>query len=251
MPEAAEERDDFANGSKAGSILPMRGENIRLKRNDRLLLDVGEIVLGTPGVTTILGHNGAGKSLLLKVLTGLLKADQGTVTWGGRPPQRVDYRRLGYMKQNAVLLRRSARANLEYAFALDGMDRAQARHEAERTLAEFSLEAIADTSARLLSGGEKQRLALARMLVGKPEIILLDEPTASLDPVSTGAIENVIEALKREGKPIVLVSHDLRQARKLSDEIVFLDRGRILAKQSTDSFFSEPPCAEASAFLGV
>jgi tungstate transport system ATP-binding protein len=232
------------------SIVPIKGQGIRLVREGRTLLDIESIELGKPGVTAILGHNGAGKSLLLKVLTGLVKPDLGTVTWGGQRPTRDAYRRLGYMKQNAVLLRRSARANLEFALGLDGMDRAQARQRADGILKKFSLEAVADTSARLLSGGEKQRLALARMLAGKPEIILLDEPTASLDPVSTRAIEATIEGLKTEGRPMVLVTHDLRQARCLADDIVFLEDARILAHQTATAFFSSPPCREAARFIG-
>ncbi len=95
------------NGSsQRGSILPIRGENLRIERQGRLLLDVPEIEIGQPGITTLLGHNGAGKSLLLKTLTGLISPDSGSVTWGGKMPSRQDYRRLGYMKQNAVLLRR-------------------------------------------------------------------------------------------------------------------------------------------------
>lgn len=231
-------------------ILPIRGEGLRLARDGRTLLDVDEIEIGKPGVTTLLGHNGAGKSLLLKVLTGLVKPDAGHVTWGGRQPSRKRYRKLGYMKQNAVLLRRSARANLEYVFLLDGLHSAQAREMADEALREFGLEAIADTSARLLSGGEKQRLALARMLAVKPEVVILDEPTASLDPVSTKAIEDVILHLKEERFPVFLVTHDLRQARCLSDDIIFLDQARILAQQNAKAFFQKPGCPEAVRFLG-
>jgi len=242
MPEGLEQQR---------SILPLKGEGIRLAREDRTLLDIDEIELGQAGVTAIIGHNGAGKSLLLKVLTGLVKPDAGIVTWGGVRPERSAYRRLGYMKQNAVLLRRSAKANLEFALGLGGLARDAARRRADAILREFELETVAGTSARLLSGGEKQRLALARMLAGEPEIILLDEPTASLDPVSTRSIEMEIEKLKADGKPIVLVTHDLRQARCLADDIIFLEHARILAHQSANAFFSEPACKEAADFIGA
>lgn len=238
-------------GKSASDILPIRGENLRVVRDGRILLNIDEIQLGRPGITTILGHNGAGKSLLLKVLTGLVQPDTGIFHWAGRPLQRVDYRRLGYMKQNAVLLRRSAKANLEFVLKLSGHDGAGAGQKADMILEQFDLQRIRDTSARLLSGGEKQRLALARMLAGEPEILLLDEPTASLDPISTKAIESVIVELKKTGKPIVLVTHDLNQARRLSDDIIFLDQARMLAHQSASSFFSAPPCVEASDFLGL
>lgn len=239
------------NGKQASEILPIRGEGIRMVRDGRLLLDVDEIEICKPGITTLLGHNGAGKSLLLKVLTGLVKPDAGKVTWGGMPPARERYARLGYMKQNAVLLRRSARANLEYVFRHGGKTAKKARDLADATLADFGLTAIADTSARLLSGGEKQRLALARMLAAQPDIVLLDEPTASLDPVSTKAIENVILRLKEDGHSIFLVTHDLRQARSLSDDIVFLNQARIFARQTANDFFNAPKGSEVTEFLGI
>jgi tungstate transport system ATP-binding protein len=234
----------------AEHIAPIIGENIRMVRNGRTLLDIDRVELGRPGVTAILGHNGAGKSLLLKVLAGLVIPDAGTVTWNGREPKTRDYSRLGFMKQNAVLLRRSSLANLEYVLRLAGAPKQDAREKAHDALGRAGLAEIANTSARLLSGGERQRLSLARTLVTAPEVLVLDEPTASLDPASTRAIENEIMARKEKGLPIILVTHSLRQARYLADDIVFLDQARILAQQSAKTFFMEPGSKEAALFLG-
>lgn len=234
---------------KVEGITPIIGANIKIERLGRTLLDISHIELGSPGVTSIIGHNGAGKSLLLKVLTGLVAPDRGVVTWNGRKPTKDDYHLLGYMKQNAVLLRRSAKANLEYPLLIRGMSKAEASLKADEALKEMGLEKISDSSARVLSGGERQRLSLARMLIGDPKIIILDEPTASLDPVSRASIETVVLALKKQHKPVILVTHDLGQAKRLSERIVFIDNGNILELSSSKDFFAKPANRIAQDFL--
>ncbi len=231
------------------TILPVQGKGLKIIRNARVLVDIEDIELGRQGVTSVIGHNGAGKTLLLKLLTGLIRPDQGVVTWNGKAPWREGYAKLGYMKQNAVMLRRSAKANLEFVVRQAGLDHITGISRAKIALEKAGLSHIANTSARLLSGGEKQRLSLARVLIGEPEIVILDEPTAGLDPVSLRAIENTIADLRKKAIPVVLVTHDIAQARRLSDFVMFVDQGKILAHLPADEFFSIPPCIEADRFL--
>lgn len=232
-----------------GSILPIEGKGLSFARKGRLLLDIDQVVFGEPGVTAILGHNGAGKSLLIKILAGLQSPDQGSVSWAGRPPDRAGYRRLGYMKQTPVLLRRTARANLEFPLRLVGVAKVEARERADRALAEASLTAIADASARVLSGGERQRLSLARTLMQDPELLFLDEPVTGLDPASAVAIDRTIQKLKAGRKSIVLVTHNLAQARRLADRIMLIHQGRLEVAAPAAHFFKAPASPVARRFL--
>lgn len=234
---------------KPNSILPLEGRGLNVIRDGRVLLDVDHVELGKQGVTCILGHNGAGKSLLLKVLSGLVKPDEGLVHWNGISISRLDYKKLGYMKQNAVLLRRSAKANLEFPLLSFGWSKQDASARADAALEQAGLTHIAHSSARVLSGGERQRLSLARMLIVSPQIAILDEPTASLDPESTAAIEKTIRSLSAAGTPVILVTHNLNQARRLADNIIFLNQAKILAQQPSNGFFNEPECEEAKKFI--
>ena len=151
--------------------------------------------------------------------------------------------------QRPVLLRRSVAANLAYPLKLRGLDRAACRHTVALTLERFGLAPFADRPARLLSGGEQQRLALARAWAMRPEVLFLDEPSAALDPSATRAIEAMILGFAADGITIVMSTHDLGQARRLAEEVAFLHRGRLLEQGPAERFFEGPRTAEARAFL--
>lgn len=230
-------------------ILPIEGESLRIGRDGRLLLDVPQVALDGDGIVALLGPNGAGKSLLLRTLAGLLAPDSGVVKWNGRPPALSGYGALGYMLQTPVLLRRSARANLEFALRALGRNGEAARIGANRALFAAGLETVANTSARLLSGGEKQRLSLARALVGEPGVVFLDEPTEGLDPAASAAIEKRIAELGRSGALTVLVTHDLSLPRRVADRVMFMDGGRICETAAAKKFFRKPATLEGRRFL--
>lgn len=231
------------------SILPITGKGLWLVRAGRVLIEIDELHFGTPGVTVIIGHNGSGKSLLLKLMTGLIAPDSGEVLWNDQPPQRPDYHRLGYMKQNPVLLRRSVSANLEFAFRQSGLSKSKAHVEARSLLAEADLSHLAETSARALSGGERQHVSLLRMLAANPEITVLDEPTSSLDPAATKQIEKLILELKQKGQAILLVTHDLGQAKRLADHVLFVQNGIVVERGHAKAFFNKPKSTAARAFI--
>lgn len=199
----------------------------------------------TSGTTMIMGPNGAGKSLLLRCLHGLLTPDRGTVTFFGQPAHTQRHHQ-AMVFQKAVLLRRTARANL--LFACQGSD-AKTRRIAT-LLADVHLTEKADQPARLLSGGEQQRLALARALLTEPQILFLDEPTASLDPASVLIIERLIQEANGRGVKTLFISHDLGQAKRLASDIVFLHKGQITEHSPADTFFTDPQSKEARAYLG-
>ncbi|MFP6728639.1 MAG: ATP-binding cassette domain-containing protein [Alphaproteobacteria bacterium] len=190
--------------------------------------------------TVILGPNGAGKSLLLRLCHGLLTPSTGIVQSTGRQAM---------LFQNPIMLRRSAAANIAYALAINGVPARERPARVQMALSRVGLEAFAQRAARALSVGQQQRLALTRAWALEPELLFLDEPTASLDPAATRAIEQAIDDVHNSGAKIIMTTHDLAQARRLADEVLFLHHGRLLEAGAADMFFSRPKSREAAAFL--
>lgn len=231
------------------AILPLTIDALTYRAGDALLLDGITTVLAAGRRTVVLGPNGAGKSLLLRLCHGLLRPTSGGLHWNSRLAE-VDLRRRQAMVfQRPLPLRRSAQANVEYPLALAGVGRAERRRRAALALERFGLSALADRPARLLSGGEQQRLALARAWVSGPEILFLDEPTSSLDPAATHAVEAAVGDFHQAGTTIVMSTHDLAQARRVAEDVLFLFRGRMLEHREAGGFFNAPETAEARAFL--
>jgi tungstate transport system ATP-binding protein len=189
--------------------------------------------------TIILGANGAGKSVLMRLMHGLLAPSSGSITWNSSGRQAMVF-------QRPVMLRRSALDNVRYALDVAGQADERAAREA---LAEVGLTHAAHRPARVLSGGEQQRLALARAWALHPEVLFLDEPTASLDPTATREIETVIRAFDAAGTKVVMATHNLGQARRLGDEVIYLHQGRVLERAPIEQFFAQPASAEAAAFI--
>ena len=234
---------------RESSVLPIRGQDLVVNRCGRRLLDGIEIEVGDDGTLVLMGPNGAGKSLLLRVLMGLVVPDAGQVLWDNAPPDRTRLARTGFVFQRPVLLRRSALANVAYALKAAGIPAGEREARALAALRRAGLEEQAYAPARVLSGGEQQRLTIARALASDPEVVMLDEPTSNLDPPATAAIEKLIRDARSEGTQIVLITHDIGQARRLADQVVFLHHGRILERAPADAFFDAPATPEAQAFL--
>jgi tungstate transport system ATP-binding protein len=201
-----------------------------------------------PGAPTVLiGPNGSGKTTLIRVAMGLCCPTTGLITWGGRAHSHGDRRAMVF--QHPVMLRRTAAANVAFALAAAGISRNEQSALTAELLGKVGLENLAFRQARRLSGGEQQRLALARALARDPEILFLDEPTASLDPAATKAVEDIIRTIAASGIKIVMTTHDLGQASRLAGEIIFLVRGRIVEHAFAERFFTSPATPEAAAFL--
>jgi len=229
------------------SELPLLFENVGVDaKNVRILSDV-TLALCAGAPTTLIGPNGSGKTTVLRLAMGLLAPSVGRITWGGR--DRTDGRRLAIVSQRPVMLRRSAFANVTYALGAAGVARARRDDRAEELLARVSLSNQAARPARRLSGGEQQRLALARALARDPEVLCLDEPTASLDPANTKAVEEIVTAIAASGVKVVMATHDLGQARRLAGDVVLLVGGRICDQAPASRFFSSPKTQEAAAFM--
>jgi len=230
------------------SLLPLTLESVVFAAGGRRIVDGVSLTL-EPGLRTIvIGPNGAGKSVLLRLCHGLLQPTSGRIVWNAAELP-GEARRQAMVFQRPVLLRRSALANLTHALAVARVPRSQREPRAHEALRKVGLEPLAAHPARVLSGGEQQRVALARAWALRPEVLFLDEPTANLDPGATHEIERVIAAMHAAGTKIVMVTHNLGQAKRLGDEILFLHQGRVLERAPTVQFFKRPASTEAAQFL--
>jgi tungstate transport system ATP-binding protein len=221
---------------------------------DVVLLGGGQTILGrlsisiAPGAPTVLiGPNGSGKTTLLRAAMGLIPPSRGRITWGGH--EMPSPTRCAIVFQRPVMLRRSAAANLSYALALAGVPQTQRGRRIADLLSLVGLAGLEDRPARRLSGGEQQRLALARALARDPAVLFLDEPTASLDPAATKAIEDIVRAISACGVKIVMATHDLGEAKRLAGDIVLLHRGCVIESGPADAFFASPSTEAGRQFV--
>ena len=196
----------------------------------------------------VMGLSGSGKSTLVRHINRLLEPTSGQIIWRGsegRNPSRFQ----AMVFQRPVMLRRSVRANIDFALSLRKFPSGVRRKRIDEVLSRCGLGQFSKTPARVLSFGEQQRLAMARSWALEPQVLFLDEPTANLDPSATHAIEELIRGMSRDGRKVIMCTHDLDQARRLAEEIIFLHRGRMLEKSSANQFLQAPKTSFAKAFL--
>jgi tungstate transport system ATP-binding protein len=229
------------------SDLPLVLDNVSLQAGSTMMLDRVSLAISPGAPTLIVGPNGAGKTRLLRLCMGLDAPSAGRITWGGRADRAVARRAILF--QRPVMLRRTASANIAYALAQAGAPHRERAGRIAALLDRVGLSGLAQRPARRLSGGEQQRLALARALARDPEILLLDEPTANLDPAATRGVEEIVLSAARSGIKIVMASHDLGQVRRLAGDVIFLVRGALCERGRAEDFLDHPKTTEAAAFL--
>jgi len=227
------------------SILPLVLDDVSFEAGQRDLIKSMSLRFDGQARSVILGPNGAGKSLLLRLCHGLIQPSNGTISWQGDAERHAQ----AMVFQRPVMLRRSVTANVEYGLKLRGVAKAARRELIDEALERTGLRRRADEPARALSIGEQQRLAVARAWATRPQVLFLDEPTASMDPAATHDFEQVLDAIHQAGTKIIMTTHDLGQARRLADEILFLFRGRLLERAPAVEFFAQPQNDLAQAFL--
>jgi tungstate transport system ATP-binding protein len=235
------------------TVMPVEMRDIVYAVGGKRLIDGLSLRLAPHTRTVIMGPNGAGKSLTLRLLQGLLVPESGDIRWGAdRDVDRsaaVGRHDVAMVFQRPVLLRRSAAANLRHALRVCGVTGSAQSRRTEELLAMGGLGVLRDRPARVLSAGEQQRLSLVRALAGNPLLLLLDEPTANLDPVSTQAIEALVNQAHAAGTKIVFVTHDRDQAARLADDVVFMESGKAVEAASAATFFARPITEAARAYL--
>ncbi len=230
------------------SILPLKIEKLCFEIDGRRLLYDLDFSLEAGARSVILGPNGAGKSLTLRLCHGLAAPTSGAIRWNGSSAAQARARQ-AMVFQRPVMLRRSVSANIDYVLACQGVPRFERGALIADALDRTGMTAHARVSARVLSVGEQQRLALARVWVLRPDVLFLDEPTASLDPAATRAVEEIISSIHAAGTKVVLTTQNLGQARRLADEVLFMFNGRLLEHTAAARFFEAPETSEARAFI--
>lgn len=228
--------------------LPLAVEGLAYQAGGRELLAEVSFMIRPGTFNVILGPNGAGKSLLLRLCHGLLAPRCGRINWNGLTPAQARSHH-AMVLQHPVLLQRSVAANVDYPLAIHHVPRVARRQRVRDALEATGLQDLARMPAPRLSGGEQQRLAIARAWVVQPEVLLLDEPCASLDPHATAAVEQLVQAMRRRGATIIMTTHDLAQARRLGERVLFFSRGRLLEDRPAHEFFNQPETPAAQAFL--
>ncbi len=227
-------------------MLPLILDQVTFAVSGKTIIDRVSMEITEGPRTVILGPNGAGKSVLMRLCHGLFAPTSGSITWRGAANGR---KRQAMVFQRPIMLRRSALANVVYGLKLAGIAPGERDLRARDVIDAVGLASVSERPARVLSGGEQQKLALARAWALGPEVLFLDEPTANLDPGATREVETIIGQIRASGTKIVMTTHSLGQARRLGDEILFLSQGRLVERAEADRFFRHPATAEAAAFL--
>ncbi|PZX46170.1 tungstate transport system ATP-binding protein [Roseinatronobacter thiooxidans] len=229
------------------SILPLTLEDIEIRRNGKRLLGPVSWVLDGAGISILMGPNGSGKTTFLRAMHGIERISGGRIRWAAQAPEVQQAQ--AFVFQAPIMMRRTVRDSIAYPLRLRGVSRAQARSAAEEWAARVGLGAALARPAMVLSGGEKQKLALARALVTAPQLLFLDEPCANLDGRATHDIEHILQDACKAGTRVVMSTHDIGQARRLADDVLFLHDGRLLETAPKDQFFTRPATPEGAAFL--
>ena len=228
-------------------ILPLRIHNASVKKRGKRIIGPVDVEISPEGFTIIMGPNGSGKTTLLRLLHGLENPRNGEAKWNTD----LENARLNqsFVFQSPIMLRRTVLENIIYPLTLRGLDKQAATKIANDWITKINLATSGNLNARYLSGGEKQKLALARALATKPQLLFLDEPTANLDGSATKEIEKILQDAYKAGTRIIMTTHDMGQGRRLAEDIIFLYRGNIHETGSANSFFKNPGTKEAKAFL--
>jgi len=229
-------------------MLPLVVNRARYVVGGKAIIEDVSFTIHDAGLTVLLGPNGAGKSTLLKLCHGLLLPSSGSIRWGEADVAEVQQQQ-AMVFQRPVLLRRSAAENVDHVLKVRGASSAQRARVIEESLEWAGLAEIADIPARKLSGGEQQSLTIARAWALNPEVLLLDEPTANLDPGATRRVEDLIRSFAGAGKKVIMATHNIAQAQRLADEVLFLNHGRLLEHAPADRFMSGPSDPLAARFI--
>ena len=228
------------------NCLPISIKDLSLILDERKILSSLNLSINSDDVTVIMGPNGAGKSIFLKILNGILTPTSGCITWNNKKQFSDTLNTQAFVFQKPILLRRSVIANLDYMDSVLGYKKKISK---DRLLEIVQLKKQKNQPARMLSLGEQQRLSLIRSLMLRPNLLLLDEPTANLDPASTKIIEDIILNLKMMGIKIIFVTHNILQAKRIADEIIFLNEGKMVEHLNKQEFFSNSKSIEVQNYL--
>ena len=227
------------------SFLPLEIKNLNYSIGSKEILYNLNIKIISDKITVIMGPNGAGKSIFLKILNGIIRPTSGKILWNEKIDESLIFNGQALVFQKPILLRRSVEANLDFFDKLINLN----NYDKNQLLKIVDLLDQKNQPARSLSLGEQQRLSLIRALLLRPRLVMLDEPTANLDPASTKIIEDIIISLKEFGIKIIFVTHNILQAKRLADEVIFFDKGKLIEHSNSKEFFSNSKSIKVNNYL--
>ena len=227
-------------------LTPIQFVDLSVVLGQKLILDKINCKIKSNSITAVLGPNGAGKSIFLQTINGLVSIQSGRLTFNSMQNNQEIREQQAMVFQTPVLLRRTVMANMQFVSNLRNKKSNQLR---KNLLDKVGLEGSEEKPARLLSGGEKQRLSMARALIVNPNLLLLDEPTANLDPYSLNLIEDLVLEENSIGKTVIFTTHDMSQAKRLATDVIFLNKGKVLEQTVSKTFFKKPKSFEAQKYI--
>ena len=229
------------------SILPLKLESASVRKRGKTILDNISTELPATGLTVVMGPNGSGKTTLLRLMHGLERPRSGSVKWNVTDAEARA--RQAFVFQTPVMLRRSVLDNIAYPLLVRREAKATARQKAAQWAQDVGLGENPSLNAQYISGGERQKLAIARALIVEPEVVFLDEPTTNLDGQSMKEIESILLAAHKNGTRIILTTHDIGQAKRLANTVIFLNKGSLCEQSKASDFFNAPKTKAAQAYL--
>lgn len=228
--------------------LPLSMSNVTYSTHGVTLIKDFNIEINSPGTSIVLGHNGSGKSLLLKLLHGVISPSAGKIFWNKQAPHIHQYWRT-FLLQRPTFFNQTIEFNIEFVLRIAGIDKREHKQRCKQALEVCGLTHLGQRSTKSLSGGELQKASLARAWVLQPSVILLDEPTVALDPPSVVSFEKIIQQFELSGTKIIMTTHDLAQASRLANEIIFIDKGTMIEQSDAATFFAQPASSQAQRFI--
>ena len=230
----------------AHDLTPIQFKDLSVILGQKIILDKINCKIKSNSITAVLGPNGAGKSIFLQTINGLFSIQSGRLNFNLMEINQEIRKQQAMVFQNPVLLRRTVIANLQF---ISNLRNKESNRLLKKILSKVGLEGYEKKPARLLSGGEKQRLSMARALIINPNLLLLDEPTANLDPYSLNLIEDLVLEENSIGKTIIFTTHDMSQAKRLATDVIFLNKGKVLEQTISKTFFKSPKTLEAQMYI--
>lgn len=228
--------------------LPLRMEHVTYDAQGTTLIRDFNLEIATSDTSIILGHNGSGKSLLLKLLHGVINPSHGKIRWNQHTPSSKQYWRT-FLLQRPTFFKQSIEFNIKFVLQIAGVDKSEHNQRCDHALEICGLTHLRQRNTHSLSGGELQKVSLARAWVLKPSVVLLDEPTVALDPPSVISFEKIIQQFEKSGTKIIMTTHDLAQAKRLAKEVIFIHQGSMIEHTDAAHFFAGPQSIEAQSFI--
>jgi tungstate transport system ATP-binding protein len=227
-------------------LTPIQFVDLSVVLGQKIILDKINCKIKSNSITAVLGPNGAGKSIFLQTINGLVSIQSGRLTFNSMQNNQEIREQQAMVFQTPVLLRRTVMANMQF---VSNLRNKKSNQLLKNLLDKVGLEGSEEKPARLLSGGEKQRLSMARALIVNPNLLLLDEPTANLDPYSLNLIEDLVLEENSIGKTVIFTTHDMSQAKRLATDVIFLNKGKVLEQTVSKTFFKKPKTFEAQKYI--